>query len=433
LVTGEQSFKKYCQDASGLFKDYFIPSDTNDNRPKILRPKQLTIIAILLIILKVSLIGYLFSVYQGTAEMSETTISQLLILTNESRVASGALPVELNPILNQAAQSKAEDMLINNYFSHTSPDGRKPWNFVNRSAYPYLLVGENLGMNFIAASDVHAALMASPSHQKNLLNPKYTDVGLAVVNGELNGENTNILVEIFAYKKEATETIAITPTAPGADTFTAVVVDSEVLTVEDKPEVIAEIIPLLTAGTETPNSEPVSSPTTEIIVASETETKVDVLAQVQGVMMPVLSTMQLPVEEPNNTLQTINNVNENGVGLVPIPVSTTEIRPELIETPVEDLLSVEELPAEPIIIDTNSSPEISRAGMILKVSKLLYVFFLVFLIISLLINIFVRITVQHKSVIMQTVLLIILLVALIIFNFGFMTELKNAASNIVLF
>ena len=108
--------------------------------------------------------------------------------------------------------------------------------------------------------------------------------------------------------KESTETIAIVPTASGADTFKAVVVDSEVVTVENKPEAIAEIIPLITAETTTPNSvtetvaskpspeaskpspenttpsqEPVK-PQEEIIVAAETETQVDVLAQAQKLL-----------------------------------------------------------------------------------------------------------------------------------------------------
>ena len=476
LVSGKQTFRKYCRDASDLFKDYFIPSADNDNRPKILRPKQLTIIAILLIILKVSLVGYLFSIYQETAEMSETTVNQLLLLTNESRVASGASPVKLNPVLNQAAQAKADDMLAKNYFSHTSPDGRKPWHFVNRNAYPYLLVGENLGMNFIAASDVHAALMASPSHKKNLLNPKYTDVGLAVVNGELNGENTNILVEIFAYKKEPTETIAIVPTASGADTFKAVVVDSEVVTVENKPEAIAEIIPLITAETTTPSSvtetvaskpspeaskpspenttpsqEPVSRPKEEIIVAAETETQVDVLAQAQEVVMPIISTVDLPTQVANNQPENLldntetSNINTETTSATNTETVNTETADNVdnlsanqvateatTDATPEEIMSNQELPTEQVVIATSSNQDISKAGKIIKLSKVLYIFFLVFLIISLAINIFVHIKVQHKSIILQAILLIILLLALLLFDFDFMTELKNAANNIVL-
>ena len=95
-------------------------------------------------------------------------------------------------------------------------------------------------------------------------------------------------------------------------------------------------------------------------------------------------------------------------------------------------MSNQELPTEQVVIATSSNQDISKAGKIIKLSKVLYIFFLVFLIISLAINIFVHIKVQHKSIILQAILLIILLLALLLFDFDFMTELKNAANNIVL-
>ncbi|MFA5131123.1 MAG: CAP domain-containing protein [Patescibacteria group bacterium] len=210
LKNGQENMKRYFHDSLSIFRDYFIPNDNNDNKPKILRPRQLVIITILLLTLKIFSVGYLFLVYQDEAKMSETTAAQILSLTNESRIANDVSPLNSNAILNQAAQSKAEDMLINDYFSHTSPDGRMPWNFVNRNSYAYTLVGENLALNFLGADDAHAALMASPGHKKNILNPKYTDLGLAVVNGKINGEETNILVEIFGAKNE-TPLLAATP------------------------------------------------------------------------------------------------------------------------------------------------------------------------------------------------------------------------------
>ena len=290
----------------------------------------------------------------------------------------------------------------------------------------------------------------------------------------MNGENTNILVEIFAYKKESTETIAIVPTAPGADTFKAVVVDSEVVTVENKPEAIAEIIPLITAETTTPNSvaetvaskpspeaskpspenttpsqEPVK-PQEEIIVAAETETQVDVLAQAQEVVMPVISTVDLPTQETNNQsenlidntetseldTETAGNTeaadNMEATHSVDNLSANQEIETIAIDTTPEEILSNQELPTEQVVIATSSNQDISKAGKIIKLSKVLYIFFLVFLIISLAINIFVHIKVQHKSIILQAILLIILLLALLLFDFDFMTELKNAANNIVL-
>jgi hypothetical protein len=52
-------------------------------------------------------------------------------------------------------------------------------------------------MNFTSAQSVHHALMQSPSHKKNIMNDLYEHIGIAVISGELNGQTTNILVQMF--------------------------------------------------------------------------------------------------------------------------------------------------------------------------------------------------------------------------------------------
>lgn len=405
LLQNKQSFKKYCKDSSDLFRDYFIPNDNNDNRPKILRPKQLTIIAIFLLFLKVSLIGYIFLVYQEKAEMSANLANQVFTLTNESRIANGVEPLNYNSYLNQAAQLKAEDMLINNYFSHTSPDGRKPWNFVNRNLYPYLLVGENLAMNFIASNDVHTALMASPSHQKNILNPKYTDIGLFVTTGSIDGKETNILVQIFAYKKELEPVIVI------EDDADQIIIDSPVesndalvLGLSGEEEVPEKVVEILESSQEVLSSEQVVDvisiePVTVIPDATDTSIEEDISN------IPVIP---LEITEEEFILETTeiidNNLNEEVT---------------LIQEPVE------------VVVDQNK--DVKRAVKVMDISKVIYVVFLLFLIIVLIINIVVRVTVQHKSVIIRTILLLILIAALLLFDFNFMDKLRDAGNSIILF
>ena len=74
--------------------------------------------------------------------------------------------------MSASALAKAEDMAINNYFAHYSPNGKKPWDWINRDNYAYLFVGENLAINFTSAEAVHEALMNSPTHRQNILNEK---------------------------------------------------------------------------------------------------------------------------------------------------------------------------------------------------------------------------------------------------------------------
>lgn len=124
--------------------------------------------------------------------------SDIISLTNVERSKSGAVPVVLNSQLSQAAAAKAADMFANNYWAHTSPKGVEPWFFVSQSGYKYQHAGENLARDFSSANSIVAAWMNSPTHKKNLLDTRYTDIGVAVVDGFINGVETTLVVQFFA-------------------------------------------------------------------------------------------------------------------------------------------------------------------------------------------------------------------------------------------
>mgnify|MGYP001606352875 CR=1 FL=1 len=70
-----------------------------------------------------------------------TTIFEL---TNQARTTNGLTEFELSEELTFAAQAKAEAMVENNYFEHTSPDGTTGWDYINDAGYEYTFAGENL-------------------------------------------------------------------------------------------------------------------------------------------------------------------------------------------------------------------------------------------------------------------------------------------------
>jgi len=96
-----------------------------------------------------------------------------------------------------AAQRKAENMFQENYWSHYSPDGKTPWDFILGTGYRYEYAGENLAKNFLFSNGVVDAWMNSATHRDNLLKKEYTEVGYAIVNGVLNGEQTTLVVQEF--------------------------------------------------------------------------------------------------------------------------------------------------------------------------------------------------------------------------------------------
>lgn len=97
---------------------------------------------------------------------------------NEDRIAYGVAPIRVDSQLSLAAKLKAEDMVRNGYFAHTSPQGLTPWHWFTQVEYRYDYAGENLALGFSTANGTHYAFMRSPSHRANILNKKYCDIGI---------------------------------------------------------------------------------------------------------------------------------------------------------------------------------------------------------------------------------------------------------------
>ncbi len=175
----------------------FVPHHSNNHRSKTLHVDALFLYALALVALNIcvrftqqrypDVLGYATDIH----------VEQLLAETNGKRQAQGVSPLILNPTLSLAAAKKAEDMFANGYWAHTSPQGKTPWDFITSSGYTYSVAGENLAKNFTDSTGVVSAWMASQSHKENLLKPNYKDVGFAVVNGTLNGEETTLVVQMF--------------------------------------------------------------------------------------------------------------------------------------------------------------------------------------------------------------------------------------------
>ena len=127
-----------------------------------------------------------------------TDISPQVLLeeTNGERVSDHESALQLNPQLTAAAQAKANDMAKRNYWSHVTPNGKQPWNFITNAGYQYEAAGENLAFGFGTSDQVMTAWMNSPEHRDNILDADYQDVGFATANASnyLGGGPETIVV-----------------------------------------------------------------------------------------------------------------------------------------------------------------------------------------------------------------------------------------------
>ncbi|MCQ2308189.1 MAG: SafA/ExsA family spore coat assembly protein [Bacteroidales bacterium] len=103
---------------------------------------------------------------------------EVLDLVNAERAKTGVAPVKLNWELSRVARFKSEDMLNSGYFSHTSPTYGSPFKMMNDFGIRYNSAAENIAKGQRSSSEVMDAWMNSSGHRSNILNGKYTEMGI---------------------------------------------------------------------------------------------------------------------------------------------------------------------------------------------------------------------------------------------------------------
>jgi uncharacterized protein YkwD len=97
-----------------------------------------------------------------------------------------AQPLRWNENLAAVARAHSRDMLEQGFFSHVDPEGRTASARINAAGIPWQALGENIAID-VTVPGAEAAFMNEPrfqhNHRANILNAKYTDVGIGIVQG----------------------------------------------------------------------------------------------------------------------------------------------------------------------------------------------------------------------------------------------------------
>ncbi len=132
----------------------------------------------------------------NTAYYSSITEEKIIELTNQERVSKKLNTITANQLLAKAAYEKGQAILEAQNFQHNI-NGKKFSVWVKDAGYQYSYVGENLAIDFITSEGVIKAWLDSPTHKKNILNEKFSEIGVAIIEGEFQGNNTTLVVQIF--------------------------------------------------------------------------------------------------------------------------------------------------------------------------------------------------------------------------------------------
>ena len=129
----------------------------------------------------------------GIRDIANIKEQNLLNLINKVRKREGIRPLEMNSNLIQIARRKATDMIENDYFTHNSPIYGSPFDMLKEEGVDYGLAGENLA-RAETVEEGFAGLMESPEHKDNILNTRYDEVGIGIVEG---GPYGLMIVQLF--------------------------------------------------------------------------------------------------------------------------------------------------------------------------------------------------------------------------------------------
>ncbi len=347
-------------------KNYFIPHEHNDYKPHSVRKQALIIIAVFaIVVMTMAFVGS--NNVSREALLAQVQEAFLVKLTNENREKNNVSELNYSLVLEQAAQLKAQDMIKNQYFAHVSPNGKNPWYWLNQVNYKYQFAGENLAIDFYDTKEVAEAWMDSPTHRRNILNSKYTEIGIAVDTGRYQGRKVAFVVQMFATPRN----------------YQAATIAKEIQVIE-KDEIIVQ------------KSEP------------ETESEnIKVLGE-EIILEEITNTQETSMEKPQE--DTIN-------------LETREEDDLFIETTfVEEVVEIYDNPGENVeLVSENNYKKPEYSGLVnlfsrpvfLGKSILLLLIGLVSL--SLLLKVFIEFRKQHYGNVIATLIILILLISFYIF------------------
>ncbi|WP_102126713.1 CAP domain-containing protein [Deinococcus planocerae] len=133
-------------------------------------------------------------------DQTKSTAEALILgQVNEARAQSrlcgdqrfeATTPVTWNGYLAKAARAHAADMATRGFFDHVNPDGKDVQERTEAAGYTgWQVVGENLAAGY-DGEHVVAAWLASPSHCKTLMDPRFKELGVGYVNDPASPKGT---------------------------------------------------------------------------------------------------------------------------------------------------------------------------------------------------------------------------------------------------
>ncbi|GIP64831.1 serine protease [Virgibacillus pantothenticus] len=106
---------------------------------------------------------------------------EVVDLTNQERAKQGLPALKVDKELSKVAREKSRDMATNGYFAHNSPTYGSPFDMMKKYGISYSAAGENIAKGQRSPQEVVNAWMNSQGHRENIMNAKFTHIGVGYV------------------------------------------------------------------------------------------------------------------------------------------------------------------------------------------------------------------------------------------------------------
>jgi uncharacterized protein YkwD len=143
-------------------------------------------------------------------------------LLNKDRTDAGLVPVRADARLMAIARARSEDMVANDYFSHTQPDGRNVFDILTADHITWYNAGEIIAWNNysldLTAGVANSQWMGSAGHHAIIVSTTFNYVGVGFAMDPATGKK--LWTAVFMKGPDRTAAVAATSRSIGSWTAT---------------------------------------------------------------------------------------------------------------------------------------------------------------------------------------------------------------------
>jgi uncharacterized protein YkwD len=114
-------------------------------------------------------------------ELQDPVVVNFTNLTNAARANAGCGELKWQAEAAAVAKAHSSDMIQRQFFSHSNPDGKSPFDRLAEAGVGYRAAAENILYGEATASRALELWLNSPGHRENLLNCSFTHHGVGRV------------------------------------------------------------------------------------------------------------------------------------------------------------------------------------------------------------------------------------------------------------